>query len=79
MVAFSDSVDTTGSYAFGICGVKTIALSVATPSFMSLTLGANQLVDVMTFTFDTSAVALADAAVYTIDYTVTFANYPGNP
>ena len=77
VLTFSDSVDSAGSYAYGICGVKTITLNAGTPTFLSVTAGADPINDDSTILLDSSSVTIAHAQVYTISYTVTFADYAG--
>ena len=72
MSSFSDSVDTSGTYAFGICGVKTLTLNAGTPSFLSATPGTDPINDDMTIAINTGAVTVAHAQTYTISYTVAF-------
>ena len=75
--AFTDSVDSTGTYTAGIFGVKTFALDAATPSFLTLSPGADQLVDAYTIDYDQTAATESDIGVHTIDYTVTITEYTG--
>ena len=59
--AFTDSVDNGVTYAFGICGVKTISLNAGTPTFLSVTAGADPLNDDSTIALNTSVVTTAHA------------------
>ena len=58
---FSDSVDSAGSYAYGICGVKTITLNTGTPTFLSITAGVDPINDDATIALDSSVVTTANA------------------
>ena len=59
--AFSDSVDSAGLYAYGICGVKTITLNTGTPTFLGVTAGVDPISDDSTIALDTSVVTTAYA------------------
>ena len=72
MSSFSDSVDATGTYAFGVCGVKTFTLDVGSPSFLSVTPGTDPINDDMTIAINTGLVTSAHAQTHTISYTVAF-------
>ena len=39
--AFSDDLDSAGTYTKGICGEKTVTLDPATPAFLSLVIDAD--------------------------------------
>ena len=59
--AFTDSVDSAGTYSKGFCGEKRISFDGGTPSFMSLTPGLDPINDVVTIDLDTSGLTIADA------------------
>ena len=76
MPAFTDDVDSTGTYTKGICGEKTVTLDAATtPSFLYRTVGIDPINDDLTIVFNTGTPVLADCQVYTVSYTVAFAEY----
>ena len=46
MDAFTDSVDATGSYAAnGACGEKVVSFDAPAPAFMTVTAGADPILD----------------------------------
>ena len=48
-------------------------LDAGTPSFLSITVGTDPIIDDLTIVFDTSAtIAFTECQVYTISYTVKF-------
>ena len=53
MPAFTDSIDTLGTGANGICGEKFVALETP-PAFVSITLGANGITDQFNIIYDGS-------------------------
>ena len=75
MAAFSDSVDSTGTYSTGICGEKLVALT-SPPAFVSITLGANKITDPFTINYDGSHASESDVFVsYSVQYSVSFKEY----
>ena len=74
--AFTDTVD--GLYDFkGVCGEKVVTFDAgALAAFVTFTAGADPIHDSLTIALDTSSLAAAYAGVYTITYTVSFADWP---
>ena len=61
MPAFTDSVDNGITYAYGICGVKTVTLNAGTPTFLSITAGTDPINDDSTIALNTGVVTTAHA------------------
>ena len=78
MPAFTDSVDTTGTYTAGICGEKTFILDSGLPAFLSITVGAvDPVLDPFTINYDQSLATEADIGQNIIVTTVTLKEYAG--
>ena len=74
--AFTDAIDTLGTYgAVGICGEKFVALD-SPPAFVSITLGANKLLDPFEINYDGNhALESEVGTVFAVKYKVTFKEY----
>ena len=78
MPAFTDSVDSGGGHATGICGEKQVTLDTPKPTYLSLTMdGVDPTLNPFTIDFDDSSATEADIATHTISYTVSFVEYVG--
>ena len=76
--AFTDSVDTGGLYATGICGEKQFVLDPSTtPAFLSFVPGTDPVLDPFQIDYDETFATEADIMVHTITYTVSIVEYSG--
>ena len=75
--AFKDSVDQTGTYSTGICGEKVVSLAPDAPLFLSITADADPINNPWTLNYDKKLAMIANLAVTTVKYTVSFKEYGG--
>ena len=68
-------MDSTGTYTKGICGEKTMTLDAGHPSFLYVTVGTDPINDDLAIVFNTATAVITDCQVYTVSYTVAFADY----
>ena len=77
VAAFTDSAD--ASYTTGICGEKLVAL-VSPPAFVSITLGANKILNPFTIDYDGNYANESNIGIiYAVQYSVSFKEYASVP
>ena len=74
--AYTDSIDETDLYSFGICGEKEVSLRSGSPPYLTLVAGADPIFDDFVINYD-ETLATSYGTV-SVDIVVSFKDYPDN-